>query len=311
MNRRETLPLGVDIGAARIRVALLERDGPHGARLIAVAARETAGDATGAVAAARTELATRERRCVLALGAADAHLHVSALPGMRGGERERAARYQAAQFAGFSIADAAVRVVPLEADRCIVGIARRAALAGRLAAARAAGLRPIAVDDAALALGRVYPQAGAIVDVGVLAATLVLAADPVPVCRVFAGGGDAMTAAVVAALGLDPAAAEARKRSLGLAGAGEHARDALVEQLAAALIEHRSRARREVDEIVLVGNGARTCGLAESLERAVAVPVRLATLAPELSPRLPADVVRAAAPDWALAYGLGLWECAA
>ncbi|HEX3468901.1 MAG TPA: pilus assembly protein PilM [Candidatus Elarobacter sp.] len=309
--RGETLPLGVDIGAARTRVALLERDRSGSVRLIAVAARETAAGAGAAIDAARAELGTRERRCVLALGGPDTHLRVSTLPGMRGGERVRAARYEAAQSAGFTIADAAVRVVPVEGDRCVVGIARRTVLVERLAAARAAGLRPVAVDDAALALRRVYPHAGAIVDVGVHAATLVLAADPVPACRVFAGGGEAMTAAIVAALGLDPASAEARKRSVGTAGAGEHAREALVEQLAAALIDHRSRARREVDEIVLVGNGSRTCGLAESIERAVAVPVRLGSLAPELSPGLPPDVVRAAAPDWALAYGLGLWECAA
>lgn len=311
MRRSRTLPLGIDIGAARTRVALVERDHAGVANLVAVAARETAGDAAAAIASAREELQTHERRCVLALGSCDAHLRTSTFPGMRGAERVRAARYDAAPFLGFPASDAVVRVVPIEGDRCVVGVARRAELVRRVDAARAAGLRPIAVDDAALALTRVFPQAGAIVDVGERATQLVLANRPVPVCRAFGGGGAALTAAVVASLGVDEVAAEARKRSIGLAGAGEYARDALVEQLASALVEHRSRARTELDGIVMVGNGARLSGLAEALERAVALTVRLGALEPDVSCSLPPDVVRAAAPDWALAYGLARWAEAA
>jgi len=45
------------------------------------------------------------------------------------------------------------------------------------------------------------------------------------------------------------------------------------------------------------------------LERALAIPVRPGSL---VTPRcsVPADVVRAASPDWALAYGLALWSAA-
>jgi Tfp pilus assembly PilM family ATPase len=238
-------------------------------------------------------------------------LRTSALPGMRGAERVRAARYECARFIGFAVDDAAVRVVPLESDRYVVAVARRAALAQRVNAARGAGLRPIAIDDAALALTRVFPHAGAIVDVGERATILVLSSQPIPTCRAFVGGGAAFTAAVIASLGVDEATAELRKRSIGLAGAGEHARDTLVEQLASALVEHRSRARFELDGIVLVGNGARLCGFADALERAVALTVRLGALPPDVSHSLPPDVVRAASPDWALAYGLALWEQAA
>ena len=311
MSRRATLPLGVDIGAERTRIALLERDRAGIARLVAVATRETGVDPSAAIAAAHAELPTRERRCVLGIGGADTHLRASSFPGMGGRERIRAARYEAAPFLGFPSNDAVVRVVPIEDDRCVVGVASRAALMTRVAAARTAGLRTVAVDDAALALMRVFPDAGAIVDVGVRATQLVLANGSVPACRAFAGGGAALTAALAASLGIDEAAAESRKCSIGLAGAGEFARDALVEQLASALIEHRSRARTELGGIVLVGNGARLCGLTGALERAVALAVRLGTLEPNVSRGLPPDVVRAAAPDWALAYGLALWEDAA
>jgi Tfp pilus assembly PilM family ATPase len=306
-----TLPLGIDVGAARTRVALVERDRSGATHLVAVAARATGGDAAAAIAAARAELGTRERRCVLAVGGADTLLRTSAFPGMRGAERVRAARYETARFLAFPVDDAVVRVVPFESDRCVVAVARRAALAQRVSAARSAGLRPVAIDDAALALTRVFPLAGAIVDVGERSTMLVLPSRPVPACRAFAGGGAALTAAVIASLGVDEAAAEIRKRSIGLAGAGEYARDALIEQLASALVEHRSHARTELDGIVLLGNGSRLGGFAEALERAVALSVHLATLPPDISRSLPADVVRSAAPDWALAYGLALWEHAA
>ncbi len=311
MSRNRTLPLGIDVGAARTRVALVECDRSGAPHLVAVATRPTGADATAAIAAARAELATRERRCVLAVGGSDALLRTSAFPGMRGGERMRAARFEAARSLAFPIEEAAVRVVPLEGDRCVIGVARRAALVKRVGFARGAGLRPVAIDDAALALARVFPLAGAIVDLGRHATVLIFPAEPVPTSRPFAGGGAALTAAVIASLGLDESTAELRKRSVGLAGAGEYARDLIVEQLASALVEHRLRARSELNGIVLVGNGARLCGFAEALERAVALPVRLGTLPADIAPSLPSDVVRSAAPDWALAYGLALWEHAA
>lgn len=308
MTRRDSLPLGVDLGTARTRVALVERDRSGTAHLVAVAARPTGTDAAAAVASARDELGTRERRCVLAVGGSDTLLRTSSFPGMRGAERVRAARYEAARALAFPIDDAAVRVIPLESGRCVVAVARRAALVQRVGAARRAGLRPIAIDDASLALTRAFPLAGAIIDVGERATMLVIANQPVPACRAFAGGGAALTRALIASLGLDEAAAEGRKRSIGLAGAGEYARDALIEQLASALVEHRSRARTELGDIVLIGNGARLCGFADALERAVALPVRLGVLPPDSSRTVPPDVLRSAAPDWALAYGLALWE---
>jgi Tfp pilus assembly PilM family ATPase len=310
VRRRATLALGVDIGTARTRVALLERDAAGRPRLVAVAARPTGDDARGAIDAARGELGTRERRCVLALGGADACFRTAAFPAMRALERNRAARFEAARFVSYPLDEATVRVVT-NAARCTIAVARRAALDARVGAAKGAGLLPIAVDDAAFALLRAFPYADAIVDVGDAASTLIVADDPLPATRTLAIGGRAFTAAVVASLGIDEAAAEARKRSLGLAGAGEYARTALVEQIASALIEHRASGRGTMRGIALTGNGARLSGLAEALEGALALPVRLAMLGADASDALPADVVRAASLDWGLAYGLALWETAA
>lgn len=311
MTRARTLPLGIDVGAARTRVALVECDASGQPHLVAVAARPTGDDAADAIAQARAELRTRERRCVLALGAPDALLRTVTFPAMRRVERTRAARFEAQRFVPYPLHEAAVRVEDAGNERCVVGIARRSALDERVLAAKRAGLRAVAVDDAALGLVRAFAYADAIVDVGERATLLVVPGDPVPSVRIAGIGGAALTAAVVASLGVDAAAAEQRKRTIGLAGAGEYARDALVEELAAALIDHRANARAEMRSIALAGNGARLTGFAEALERAVAIPVRLGALAAGTSDALPADVVRAASPDWGLAYGLALWEIAA
>jgi Tfp pilus assembly PilM family ATPase len=223
-------------------------------------------------------------------------------------ERERAARYEAARFVTYPIVEGAIRVEPLGDGRCVIGVAHRLALETRIAAARSARLRPIAVDDGAFALCRAFPHADAIVDIGEEHTTLVVTGDPIPSTRAFEIGGGAFTTAIVSALGIDEMVAEQRKRSVGLAGAGERARDTLVEQLASALIETRAAARVELRAIALAGNGARLAGLAEALERAVQIPVRLGALAADASLELPSDVVRAASPDWGLAYGLALWE---
>jgi Tfp pilus assembly PilM family ATPase len=309
VSRQATLALGVDIGRARTRVALAERGAAGRPRLIAVSARPTGDDAGAAIDAARAELGTRERRCVLALGGPDALFRTAAFPAMSAAERRRAARFEAGRFVPYALDQATVRVVT-RGELCTVAVARTAALDACVSAAKSAGLRPIAVDHAAFALLRAFPYADAVIDVGADATMLIVVDDPLPVTRTIGIGGRAFTAAVVASLGIDDAAAEARKRSVGLAGAGEHARATLVEQIASAFIEYRASGRGMLRAIALAGNGARLDGLGEALERALGIPVRLAALAADASAALPADVVRAASPDWGLAYGLALWETA-
>ncbi len=311
MKRRPTLPLGVDIGTARTRVALFER-APSGAPyLLAVAARPTGTDPSAALAAAWAELGTRERRCVLSAAHPDALLRVASFPPLRRAERERAARFEAARFVPFPIAEAALRLTPLTDGRYVIGAARKSVLAARASAASRAKLVPVAVDDGAFALCRAFPAADALIDLGENATTLVVPSEPVPSLRTFPLGGRALTAAIADALGIDETAAEQRKRGIGLAGAGEQAREELIDQLAGALIEIRAAARGELRSIALAGNGARLPGLADALERAVQIPVHVGTLAGGAACPLPPDVVRAASPDWGLACGLALWEHAA
>lgn len=308
--RNPTLPLGVDVGRTRTRVALCRRRRDGSAALHAVATRPTGSSAADALRDAWRELGTAERRCVVALSAPDAALHVVDWPRMTGAERRRAARYEAQRVFDAAGDDRAVRTVAIDGARWALGVTMRATLAARCRVVEEAGLRCVAVDDAALALLRALPDADLVIDLGARRTAVVAAADPIPQIATVEIGGEALTAAVIASLGIDAEAAERRKLSVGLAGAGEYAREALVEQLAVAVAAVRAAARREPRGVVMTGNAARLHGLPESLERAVSVPVRRAQLAPASALGIPADVLRNGSPDWALAYGLALWEAA-
>ena len=312
MKRRATLALGVDVGSARTRVALVERDAAGRPRLVAVAARATGDDASWRIREARApNWATANAAACSRSPCRTRCFRNGAFPTMGESERRRAARFEAARFVPYPLDEA-------HGPRCH----RRRALHGRGRTAKPRSTRgsappktPVCVRSRSTTppspcCAR-FPHADAIIDIGDGATTLVVADDPLPATRSVGAGGRAFTAAVVASLGIDEAAAEARKRSVGLAGAGEYARATFVEQIASALIEHRANGHDVLRAIAVTGNGARLAGLAEALERALAIPVRLATLGTDTSDALPDDVVRAASPDWGLAYGLALWETAA
>lgn len=311
MSRSQrTLALGVDLGASRVRVALAERSSARVPYVVAVAGRDVAGDADDALRSALEELATAERRCVLALSVPDARLHAIALPPMPAAERRRAAAYEATRFGEIAGADAHVTLAELETPgRWAVGVARRSALARGAARARAARLRAIAVDDSALALRRAHPNADAIVDIGTTRTTLAVFRAEIPHVAAIPIGGDALTDGIAISLGISRELAEERKRFEGFAGAGETQRDALLAALLEALRE-LGTSPSTLRDVVLTGNGSRVPGLPDAFARAAGAPVRLGALDAELSPHLPADVLHAAGPDWSLAVGLALWEVA-
>lgn len=310
-SRQRTFPLGIDIGRRCVRIALTapRRGGPP--NLLAVAAREHDGDPAGALRAALDELQTRERRCVLALAAPDALLRTADFPRMTPWERVAAARFEAARFVDYPIADANVSLVATTTgQRWAIGIVRRSALAVVLDVAKKAGLLPLAVDDAAFALGRAHPSTGGIIDIGADATRLMLFGQEIPYVVRLPIGGDRLTDAIAQSLGVDLAAAEERKRRVGFGGAGDAPREALFAALSEVFAEARTSGFTDVRSVLLCGNGSRVPSLSAAIERATGYAVAPATLAPECSDRLPPDVLRAAAPDWSLAYGLSLWSIA-
>jgi len=305
-----TLPLGIDLGATRVRVALVRQTDDGRAELARVAVRDHTGDLATAVTDAVAELRTRERRCVLGLNEPHALIRSVHFPPMRRTERERAARFEAAKYITYPLDEATVRVVPLDAERSVLGIARAGAIAAISAAAKAAKLRLSAVDNDGFALRRALPGVDAVLDIGRDESRLHVFTAAIPVERRIGAGGAAFTGAIARAFGCDDASAERRKAAFGIAGCAEGELALLVADVASALVDFRVEGIGDVRSIALSGNGSRLSGLAELLERATAVRVRPAAFDPAVSRTLPPDVLRAAAPDWCLAFGLALWSAA-
>ena len=310
--RRPTLPLGIDFGRCRIRVALSVAGGEgRPPALIAVAARPAAGDPARALRDAVNELATTERRCVIGIAQPDAIVRVVTLPKMSRFERTRAATFQAARYIDYPVGDAAISLNAIAGGgRWTLGIARRAAIDARLLAAKRARLVTVAIDDVAFALGRALADADGTIDISDDATRLTVFARPIPYVADVALGAMFLTEGIARSLGIDAEAAEERKRTIGFGGAGEAQRDALTDAIAAMLARARAAGHTEVRRLVMIGNGSRVPGLPEAIERATGYGVRLAALDARASDVLPADVLRAAGADWSVAYGLSLWELA-
>lgn len=315
--RMRLLPLGIDIGATRVRVVEACVT-PAGPRLRAVAVRERSIGTVPAGAQdldylsaliedAARELRTKQRRCVCALGEPDALIRSVRFPKMTGLERQRAARYEAQRYADFSIDDAVVRVQSLDRSTQLwaVGVARTTSLNERLRTLRKAGMKPIAVDHESCALGRALPGFDAIVDIGHHRSSVHLVDGRTPLTlQAYSGGAD-VTRAIERELSIDARTAEKRKRIIGTAGAGASAKAALVQDIA--VLVANARATHRVTRIALVGNGARLAGLAEDIESATGAVVEIPVSGALHGGGYPDDVARSGAPDWTLAGGLALW----
>lgn len=317
--KKRWLPLGVDIGATRVRIAqaYTECGDP---RIHAVAVRDISeGVASSGVVAdiahvaalledALDELGARARRCVIAIGAPDAVLRSVRFPKMSAFERERSARFEAQRYAGFSIEEAAVRVHPVGGNRDLwmVGVARNAAILTRCAALRAAKLKPLAIDHEACALTRTFPHYDAVLDIGHRRCTLHVRREDGPATLQVLSGGSDLTRAIQQDLSLDERTAEKRKRILGTAGAGERARAALVADIAS-LVE-QGRRLVPIERVALCGNGARLPGLPRDLESATTARVETPVGSALHNADYPEDVLRSSAPDWTLAAALALWQ---
>jgi len=322
MGEWKRLPFGIDLGSTRLRLAFGERNRAGSVRLRAVVTRElpdgavtpTTVEAPQLVAAvaeeALSEIGTRERRCVLALGAPAAAVRAIRFPKMSWAERMRAARFEARRFCDWNLDEEASLVRSHPFDRAngtfMVGAVRASSVASRVAALRATGLRIVAIDHDALAMQRLFAPCNAVADVGFERSSLHVFGESGPRTLVTSAGGATISRGIAADLAIDLPTAERRKRILGCAGAGAAAREEFVAQLRA--LVDRARSRTAIDRIVMTGNGARLPNLARDVEAATGAIVEIPV--PELlrCGSYPEDVVRAAAPDWSLAAALLTWD---
>jgi hypothetical protein len=320
--RKASLPLGIDLGSSRVRIALGER-GEGTLRLTTVAGRDLPADAVAAeaitepqlVAAviedAYREIGTRERRCIFGVGAEVATFRLLRFPAMSESERRRAARFEAERIAAWDLraVPSIVRAHPAHRVEHVygVGTVRATALAARSACIAAAGLRPVAADYEGCAMQRAFPAYDAVLDVGHRRATLHAFAPSGPMAVAVGGGGTEMTRAIASDLGIDVPAAERRKCLLGNAGAGIAALDEFVEAFRIALAKARER-MPGLRRVAATGNGSRLVGLLERIESVCDVRAELPLSGVLESDGYPNDVLRAGAPDWTLAASLAAWS---
>lgn len=311
-----TLPLGIDAGRSRVRIALAETAARGEVRIRAIAARDLPmGDGLFAALLDEMleELGTRERRCVISLGEESASLRVITMPAMSWAERGRAARFEARRFTPWELdgEPTVVRVHPSSRveGRWAIGAVRRVTLEERIGAYSSAGLRVCAIDHDSLALRRAHPAYDAVLDVGFERATIHCYGEGGPRSWSIAEGGAQITRGIARDLSIDEPSAERRKRILGTAGAGISARDGFVAALREAVV--RARGRVPISSIALTGNGARLPGLVAAIEAATGARVEIPVSALLPGEMYPDDVLRAAAPDWALAAALSIWQHAA
>ena len=324
MREWKSLPLGIDLGSTRARLACAEVNREGNVRIRAIVARDVPHDAVtleveqpelvaAVIDEMVAEIGSRERRCVLSIGAPACVLRTVRFPRMSWPERIRASRFEARRFAGWDVDDVAsvVRLHPFDraAGTFAIGVARAPSIDSRVRAVRMAALRAVAVDHDAFAMRRLFADCDAIVDVGAERSTLHCFGAAGPSSLVAHAGGAAITRGIAAELSIDVQTAERRKRILGCAGAGITARDEVVAAIGS-LID-RARGRATIERIAVTGNGSRLPNFARALEESTGAVAEIPVPDVLHLSAYPEDVVRAAAPDWALAASLALWGAAA
>jgi Tfp pilus assembly PilM family ATPase len=311
--KSQSLPLGIDVGTARIRVVHAVMDGTR-RRVRAIAARDVSSGAVSAgdimeseyVAAlvedAVRELKTPERRCVAAIGLPAATLRHITLPQMTAFERVRTARFEATRYIHYPIEEAIVRIRRLTGDsrQWALGIVRARTMYARVACLRRSGLRVRAVHDEGCALRRCLPEYDAVLDIGEYRSTI-YAARSLETWQIQVGGAK-ITAAIERDLHLDGPPAEKRKRILGTAGAGEREKCELVASLAS--LVRNVRGGTACQRIAAVGNGARLPGLLSDLMSATNSITEFAVSHALDGESYSRDVIALGAPDWTLAASL-------
>lgn len=315
-------PLGIDIGTRRVRAALGEKTYGNGLRVVAVAARDLPDDpweqgktefefAVVLIEELLRELATRERRCVTAIGVPHATVKIIRFPKMTWLERRHAARYEAARIDATTEGKSRVRLHPVDrgSDLYAVGTFNETLLHRRLSLLRKAGLRVVGVDHDGMALERMLPNYDAIVDIGHDWTRLHARQGDKVASVATRSGGFSVTQSIAADLSIDMASAEKRKRIIGVAGGGESARRACAGEIRC-LVDRARGYGFNIVRIAFVGNGARLPGLATLVQELAGASVDLPVADALRACNIPDDVLRSAAPDWMLATALAGWSVA-
>ena len=307
--KERRLPLGIDIGAARVRVVALSMQSNGSFRLLGAGAADVVDHPRSALTFALQQVSTPERRCVAMIRSCDSSLEKVVLPPMSGREANRAARLQALTSFDAEAEALAVRPVLLECNarrerRMLIASAPSRIVRETIRILEGAGLRPICVDHEACALMRA--AGSTLLDIGFARSTLVAIAEGAPVLRMLGIGGTHFTKALARDYGVEEDIAEHRKRTVGLTGAAKDVLGHFVQSLGAELHALRDTEGLDVTSLRLCGNGARLPELRENIERQLGVRVEAVHFDDRLVSELPSEVQRSASMDWFSAVAAAL-----
>ena len=197
VRRPRSVPLGVDLGPDCVSVVAAEATtggfAVRETRTLDVPVPATTGNAERAIAETIRSIvagfATKERRCILAAPAGDVVMRTFRVPPRMGRrEAERAAALEADAIVDWPASErlVALDAIPGREAEMMLSVARNSTIERIVSIARAAGLRPIAVDTPACAWRRAVPEADALLDCSGERASLEIFGNPVGTTHVFA-----------------------------------------------------------------------------------------------------------------------------
>jgi type IV pilus assembly protein PilM len=329
--------IGVDVGAGAVRVAVVapaaqgrpavtahgigEVPLPRGAVVGGVVADPAA--VTTALTALWTANRFECRKVVLGVANQQVVVRPLTMPALPPDQLRRALPFQAREVLPLPVDEAVCDFVSLHTDEAagtISGLlvaAPRAPITTAVRAVEAAGLHVARVDLSAFGALRALAddQVGveAVVDIGASLTNIAVHDHGVPsVVRVVTRGGDELTDALVTRQGMDPAAAEDAKRSVGVAGSDLTIAATVLQALRPLVAEIRSsvqyfqaaRPGAQVQCVGLTGGGSDLPGLEAELTRQLGIETRrVPALRHVLNQSTDGEVDRASAVAVGLAIG--------
>ncbi len=195
LGRPTSLPLGVDVGTDTVSV--VAADATHDGFVVrktatrdvpATESRDLDLRVAETLRTAVRDIESRERRCVLAAPLGEVVARTFRVPpGMRRGEAERAAALEADTLVDWPPSErlTALDPIPGKDDEMLLSIARSSTIERLVAIARAAGLRPVAVDAPTCAWRRAIVDTDAVLDCTAERVALIIFGEPAGIAHVF------------------------------------------------------------------------------------------------------------------------------
>jgi len=307
---RPPLPLGVDLGSQRVRIAVMTYDG-DAVSVQRVLALERKNIPQQELSQRLRELLDEHNvvahEAILTLQEPDAILRRVMLPGMTSRARDAFVRDEAYRLFGSERIVHHLLADQHQHDAYVLGLVRGVVLDAAVGVLTAAGMKVRAVDYAGCALARIFPEADSIVDIGESATRITMVKEKTCWGASVSCGGRHLTEALMQSYQLNFVDAERRKVQHNI----DRSADAAIDMVAATIADGVQRIHRATGQplrrVVVTGNGGRIPRLLHRLDEILDWCVEFTARIPIHSVNYPEDILRASVADWGLALGAALW----